>query len=316
MRNEYKELYKKYLQGTCTKDELQVLRRYFSELEHAGQLLDVEELLQKVDRRIVLSDEKTDAILQHIYAKDLVHKKVQRRKLYLKYAAAASLFLAAFLLLQHYLDNSAFSQRVYSNNGHTTQRIVLDDNSSVYLKPSSRLTQLSDFSKDKERIIHVDGEAFFAIQHNPDQPFVVRTDREFAVQVLGTRFNIIATDSQQEIVLTEGSVSLYSDTEQILLKPSERVFYSERAGRFETIKVDTLQYNAWIDNLLYFRDQELSNVIYEINKNYAYVNQKLSIPTQASNLQFTGYLPTDNLDKCITILNKTFANHQIIITKE
>lgn len=321
-QGDYRILYEKFLRGTCSESEIEMLMFYFSKQKDPQFLKDVELLLQEEHGDITLSPEKSEIIFSNILdSSSSSAAKSPKSKgfylpLYVKYFVAASLILAAIFSIRKNEGYTETVRLVFQNEGHTVKKVVLQDGTSVYLKPNSKIIQTSNFDIDSLRLVQLVGEAFFAIAKNDNKPFFVHTKNDFFVKVWGTRFNLKSTDEEQEVVLTEGRVSLNHKETELFLKPEERVLYRTDNNYFEKTIVDTLTYVSWINRQLYFLDAELIEVVDQLNKNYAYETQKLRVKGLTSNLQFTGYLPIDNWNKCIEILSKTFANHDIIIEKE
>lgn len=85
--------------------------------------------------------------------------------------------------------------------------------------------------KEGIRQVELDGEAYFDVKHNGDNPFVVRT-KSMNVTVLGTEFNVSAYSGIEEfnIALLRGSVELNpSDRSgKYRMKAGEQVFYQRR----------------------------------------------------------------------------------------
>ncbi|MEO1010416.1 MAG: FecR family protein, partial [Bacteroidota bacterium] len=93
--------------------------------------------------------------------------------------------------------------------------IQLSDGSVVQLNSGSSITYPVNFIAGEDRKIALQGEAFFEVQKDSIHPFLVNTGL-LEIEVLGTRFNVIAytEDEETNVVLTEGSVSLRADNAQ------------------------------------------------------------------------------------------------------
>src|SRR5690606_25451661 len=68
--------------------------------------------------------------------------------------------------------------------------ITLPDGSKVWLNAASTLNFPQSFSPS-ERLVQLEGEAYFEIAHRPNQPFIVESNGQ-RIQVLGTHFNVKA----------------------------------------------------------------------------------------------------------------------------
>jgi len=152
-----------------------------------------------------------------------------------------------------------------------TSEIILPDGTHVFLNAGSRLIY-PDFFVDKTREVFLVGEAYFAVEHNEKQPFVVQTT-DIRVRVLGTQFNVSAypSDNIIETVLTEGKVRLeqnntgmFSQTTDLM--PGQLAAFSktERTTRLE--EVDIENYTLWTEGLLKFESTDLSRVVKRLER--------------------------------------------------
>lgn len=131
---------------------------------------------------------------------------------------------------------------------------TLPDGSTVWLSAASNLEYPEEFS-ETNRTIHLSGEAFFDIKHDPDRPFIVNSG-SISSRVLGTSFNIKAyrNDSDIKVTLATGSLEVtVSDGEQRqILAPDQQVSYSKESGLSEARNVDASLANAWTRRELVF----------------------------------------------------------------
>lgn len=87
-------------------------------------------------------------------------------------------------------------------------QITLADGTSVWLNSNSTLRFPQEFSSEK-RLVEISGEAYFEVAHDPQRPFIVKSDYQ-EITVLGTTFNIKAytEDELNTTTLIEGSVQV------------------------------------------------------------------------------------------------------------
>jgi len=310
---EVKDLYKKFLKGECTEEEFQIIVQYFNSMQSAQHLLNEKTAFELVSRDIKLDQAHSERIFKHI-TKPTEKKSKWRRPVWLKYSSVAAAILL-FIGLSIYFYNGPSAQTTYYNNTAKTKRIQLADHSSVHLRPGAKLIVDNKVWRDSSRTVSLTGEAFFAVHKDPKKPFIVESSGGLGVRVLGTRFYSNFGEGRQTIVLTEGSVRVRTDREELTMVPQDMVVYHGAETQLEKHRVDTLYFSSWIKNLLYFRDQSLEEVIESLNETYP--GKNISIPTPFNNLKFTGYLPMDNVREAIKILERSFANHELnIIRKE
>ena len=74
--------------------------------------------------------------------------------------------------------------------------LVLPDGSKVWLNAASSIKYPTVFL-GKERVVEIDGEAYFEIAKNATAPFKVKVDGETEVEVLGTSFNINSYENEE-----------------------------------------------------------------------------------------------------------------------
>lgn len=149
--------------------------------------------------------------------------------------------------------------------------IVLPDGTKVWLNSGSKLTFPNKFNA-KERVVVLDGEGYFEVSHNADQPFIVR-NLIMDTKVLGTKFLVSAysDDDSRSIALVEGSVevvSLVSDYYHKLV-PGNGVFFDSDTHKFQ---LKTININSILDRvagMLVFENESLESICNTLSRRYA-----------------------------------------------
>jgi transmembrane sensor len=163
-----------------------------------------------------------------------------------------------------------------------TSELKLADGTSIWLNAGSRLAFQSIYSK-KNRKVYLEGEAFFDVAHNDNQPFIADAGR-IDVLVSGTKFNLSAYPEEERIeaVLVEGSISiqmvgafkLFSG--EMLVAPNQRVVFEKEDKDFYVFEENDLNiYTAWINGLLIYRQESLASVLRKVER---YYNVKIELP--------------------------------------
>ncbi len=118
--------------------------------------------------------------------------------------------------------------------GAKTQ-VVLPDGSVVWLNAGSKLTYSTSFNQGN-RLVHLEGEGYFQVAKNKENPFVVDAFG-FLVQGGETEFNVKAYKDEPtiEAILVEGKVWLNHRTEEItsdvsLGRKYKATFYKQQNG--------------------------------------------------------------------------------------
>ena len=180
------------------------------------------------------------------------------------WASAAVLLIAAFIGF-YWLDSKPHLTLVASS---TTEILVitLDDGSLVTLRPHSELYRTN--KETDERKYRLDGEAFFSVVTDPNNPFSV-SGTEGTVTVLGTKFNLSTWGEKTAVYLEEGSISFSSmlNGEQIILSPGQS--FEIQHGKIDLLtKARADQFTDWISNTIVFDNNTPNEVIQEIGHHF------------------------------------------------
>ena len=140
--------------------------------------------------------------------------------------------------------------------------IILPDGSIAYLHPGSRLRFPTDFS-GPQRVVILEGEAYFKVKHDSSRPFVVMADG-MQTTVLGTEFHV--SSHSHEVVLVTGSVRVSNEGQQVMLRPHQQCSFAN--GGCSTADVDVTPYEMWRDGYLYFDNVELRTILEAIGQNF------------------------------------------------
>ena len=113
-----------------------------------------------------------------------------------------------------------------------SRQIRLPDGTQLILNSCSRVRYPSSFVED-ERQIELEGEAYFQVQRNEKQSFIVRTAR-FDVRVLGTCFDVIAYSSDEvvSVDVESGKVQVDLPEAMMRLQAKEQVSINTLSGEY------------------------------------------------------------------------------------
>ena len=159
----------------------------------------------------------------------------------------------------------------------------LPDGTKVWLNAASSIKYPTSF-KEGTRVVEVSGEAYFEVVHNAKQPFIVHANKDAAIEVLGTSFNVNAYPNEDDIktTLVSGLVKVKNISNHLpagaeaekLLQPGQQaivtVVKNENKGkavRVET-KVNIDKVVAWRKGLFNFEGSSLVEVMKELERWY------------------------------------------------
>ncbi|WP_312364114.1 FecR domain-containing protein [Sphingobacterium sp.] len=147
--------------------------------------------------------------------------------------------------------------------------LTLEDGTRVWLNAQSSLRYPISFNGVKERVVELQGEAYFEVAHNSKQPFIVNTAIQ-KVKVLGTSFNINAYANENRTITTlvTGRVQINdkSDRKLQVLAPLQQA--SNNGTSVAVEDVDTDLYTAWKEGTFRFRSTPLPDALRQIERWY------------------------------------------------
>ncbi|PUZ26744.1 FecR family protein [Chitinophaga costaii] len=146
--------------------------------------------------------------------------------------------------------------------------VNLPDGSKVWLNAASSLKYPSSF-KGAERHVELTGEAYFEILKNAKTPFTV-TAENTSIQVLGTRFNIMAYNDEPSVqtTLLEGAVSLIANKTHKILTPGQQAIASKTSNdiSFQTVNMEDAI--AWKNGYFSFRKENIRTAMNKVARWY------------------------------------------------
>lgn len=236
-------------------------------------------------------------------------------------ASAVMLILGVF----GWVNQEKIYFKTYSTAYGETQKISLEDGSSVLLNANSSL-KIPRFGFGKQsREVFLKGEAAFSVSHTVDNKrFVVKTERDFNVVVLGTEFTVYSRDRGAKIQLNKGKVQLQykvdSQMRKFIMKPGDLITL-DKTNRLKKNKAKRLdKFMAWREHQLIFDDtslQEFREIMYD---NYG-LNVILGSESLA-NRTLVGSFNTDNAEELLYTVAEIFdlkvskSGDNFILTKK
>lgn len=164
------------------------------------------------------------------------------------------------------IESKTIENKIVVPNGKRST-LLLSDGTMVYLNSGTTMLFPSQFSET--RLVKVEGEIYISVQKDENRPFIVQT-KEFDIKVLGTSFNVSAysSDSENSVVLEEGSIEIDSKRKNQSLKLTPGEMFFTNGDRSHVSEVDTYKYSSWKDGVLYFTEEPLKNVTTKLARYY------------------------------------------------
>ncbi len=220
---------------------------------------DVEKGLAKFKARI----EEESISIEQPEAKVVT---IPRRRWLSRIAAAAAILIATSIFWINY--NS--SPNTVQTAMNATTEVRLDDGTIVYLNENSSLTYPKKFD-GKERIVELKGEAFFDVEKNPNQPFIINTT-DTKVEVLGTSFNVRAYEQEvaTSINVKTGKVrfTVLETDDVAILEQNDAAIFNEKSKTLNTLEDRSQNSFAWHTKTLNFEQSKVADLINRLEQLY------------------------------------------------
>jgi transmembrane sensor len=227
-----------------------------------------------------IPEDERQAIRQAILAgvRDKIGEleKEKHRQRFLK-TTVWSLRIAAVLALVavSFLFTRKTGDPVTLSTGYGEQKnLILPDGSSVVLNGNTSIHYDQSWNETSDREIWIEGEGFFDVVHSKNhQRFIVHTNNDLSVQVLGTKFNVKVRRGKTEVMLEEGRVRLVRGTDEkvdtLTMKPGELAVIEN--GKILNGAVNSTRYTSWKNGKLYFDQTPLIEVAKILEDTYGFV---------------------------------------------
>jgi transmembrane sensor len=306
-RFKMKEIIKKYLEGKASGSEQQQLLDWMGYKDNLTAFIKEKASWREKRPNSIIGKDTEKGLVRfqaHIMNKEFANliklKKVRR---FYRYAAAIMLLIlvgGGSFVVRNMLTEPLYTS-VVADNGQIS-RIVLPDNSEVWLNSGSKLTYSDKYAKS-DRNLKLEGQAYFNVSHNASIPLIVQS-RDVNVKVLGTKFEVDAyhTSRKTSVILEEGSVEMslnkYTDN-KLILEPGQQVIFDAETNKYSRKNVKVQKYTSWRKGILNLYNCPLSDAIPKLERRY---NHKFSVKEELEDYKITLSIEDEELDDVITIL--------------
>lgn len=284
-KQQLQHLYALYLNNTCTAQELEL---FFKLIRENNSEAEIQELLSATwDNTHTLPD--TDLVPTF-----LPKARTIRLRTLISAAAAILLVLGSIYFFRSDIINvvKPIPQLETASIAGEYKQLKLTDGTKVWLSPNSKLDYPAEF-KGNQRLIHLDGEAFFEVAHDAKHPFVIKTG-SVSTTVLGTSFNIMAYTQQHTInvTLVTGKVAValeaQNNTQQLTMLPNQQIIVDKQTKQLK--KVEFPGAASFLNKrlgLFEYKGAALEEVVDNIEALY---NIKVQLTQELSDKKFYGTL--------------------------
>ena len=312
----------RYVTGDATAEEAQATQRWVEADSHRGEVVRVlESILANVPRDDA-SDIDVENALQRVktrmhelkvlpFGPRPVESRSRRTLGALLRVAAAIIIIVGGVLVWDNTRKSRLesSEQTYATNVGERRQVVLKDGTHVLLGPTSRLVVLASSTNDGQRLVALDGLAYFTVVHDPAHPFTVRAG-SISIQDIGTAFAVENDDSAgTRVAVDSGSVAIgAADQNHVrgaVLNARDRATVDAQgvvSVERSAVSEDDM---AWTQGRLAFRDAPLILVGAELYRWYG-VRLRVADPSLA-NLHLTASFSGEPIDRVLDVIALTLG---------
>ena len=245
-------------------------------------------------------------------------KKSVKITLYKTLSRVAAILIPLFFIVggYHYYTSTKSSITEITAAYGEDKHLFLPDGTEVWVNAGTTIKYPNEF-RGEERLVHLDGEAYFSVIKDESRPFIVRS-KALSVKVLGTKFNVKAYsgDIKATATLTSGKVEVTTDTKvSKILNPNEQLIFNKATSAIHIAEVLPSETDSWLNGQLIFDNVPLKEIIQTLERRFDItITNKTNIPD--SKLYAVKFLKNENLDEIMTILEElTGFTHNLIENK-
>lgn len=274
MENEHSELIIGYLQGRLQGRSLDDFYAWVNENAENKKMFFETKALYEACLPFHKASEIHDSWLRLLDKRKSRQRKSFSLLIRISTYAAVAIFATAitsiaFLIARPEREEAKIT-RYFGGDGLGADMVELPDGTHVSLG-SRTMFSFDDRYGESDRIVYLEGEAYFEVAKQQDKPFIVKT-KEQDIEALGTKFNVMAypADSLLTTTLLEGSVLLTTQNllHPTILKPNEQFIYNKKTQLTILQQVDANQFVSWTTGYYFFPEQSLEAILYRLSHVY------------------------------------------------
>lgn len=299
----------KYLSGEATAEEAMAVddwladpanRKQYTEMERMWNLLPGNSKHRRPDLVAAWSQLQNSLPAK---SSSPVFKLIVNRYTVAAALVAVIITVVVILLLRQPHAGTQNPQLIVLQSGTKIMNDTLPDGSVIVMNKNSSIAYAPAFSKTG-RQLKLEGEAFFNVQHDKANPFIISVD-EIKVQVVGTSFNIRkTTDSAAiEVQVESGIVKMYKAVNEIMVHKGQTGIYTKQNATFsikDSIDTNSLGYATGTFN---FKNATLGEVKGYLEKTFGVT---ITASKEAlSQCMMTGTFENKSLDYIMTVIAAT-----------
>ncbi len=215
---------------------------------------------------------------------------------------AASLTIAVCLSLTLLYRYSGEKDDVCLSAADHVKTFLLLDGSKVTLAPHAMLAYHAKNLQEGERLVTLEGKAYFTVCHDSQHPFIVKTDNGH-VQVLGTAFQVESQKEKTSVFVDKGTVRFYGSSPRQGIMLTQGMAASLEKGQEKPHGEDYPgNVTSWATGLFRFDHIPIQQALEEIS---CYCG--VTLRTDAADKYISGEVEIKNAPEAIALMESLFG---------
>ena len=306
----------RYLSGAASEQEVKELFQWINtSTENRKDFIETKKIWVLTS---VSCENKETAWQNFILAKQKISKNKFFKKKFIQVAASILLIFSLGFATQSLISGNSklwySSDTIIEVPAGEMSKLTLSDGTSVILNSGTTFSYSGSFSEGN-RIVQLDGEAFFDVEKDARHPFIIKT-KLLDFKVYGTSFNIEAYLESNKVstTLVKGSLGFLNKNGEELgkLVPGENLQCSGSYNKINITEVNLDLYTSWKKGRIIFRNEKLEDVATKLERWYN-VEIVIRNPELADEVYFGTVMKNKPIDQILKVLQITSSlKYQII----
>jgi transmembrane sensor len=257
-------LLQRYIAGQVTEQEKKKIEAWLDvkKTDEGSDLVLDEQDEERLFRKITAGIDNVEEIKSFRPGKAKVRALFSAR--WLQVAATLLVLVAASYTVWLIASRSTVHETITKD---TTEKVILEDGTIVWLEERSRLTYVNN---GEAREATLAGEGLFEVAKDPSKPFTVLCG-EVSVKVLGTSFHLKSANEGIELKVLTGNVSVLAANQEVIEVASDEMATYSAGGEVRKVVLESAEkqtVTARTEYNMEFRNAALEDVVGRIEKKF------------------------------------------------
>jgi len=324
-KNELQILAQKYLEGTATPQEKQLLNEWYDAV-NPGTTETVD--LQADETEAGVKQRLYNNLKQQLFEPQKPwHQAGMVRRMVIWASSAAAVLALTFFAWSWYTNSKiqpVADKQIVNVPYNRVIHLMLPDSSRVWLNAGSVFRYPKKFIGKTRTVELLEGRAFFDVKHQTEHPFIVKT-KNLNITVLGTSFDVRSYQKEgtTQVRVVTGKVGITVPNgvhrQAIMLLPKQQITLSNQTSQLVTGIAQETKVSEWTKNNFVFAQEKLADVFKLLEKEY---HTQINVENRKLlNERITITLNNQHLDTILETLSFTkhfkyqMANDSTVIVK-